>query len=224
MSWAGRHVPSPASDVLRISRAETQTEVLGPGVRSVVWVQRCDLRCAECILPEGHGEDGGEVVGVDALAAALLADPLATGLTISGGEPFLQPAACAALIDRMRAQRPELSTMAYSGYRLEWLRRRCDPGTDALLARLDLLVDGPYIRRRHAALRWRGSANQRLILLTDRHAGVLDEPDVSAGLEVGIDHTGALLVTGVPAEPDWRPRAERALAVTSRDPRMGLDA
>ena len=44
------------------------------------------------------------------------------GLTLSGGEPFLQARALAALVDRVRARRPEgLSVMAFSGYTREAL-------------------------------------------------------------------------------------------------------
>lgn len=209
--WSGRHVPSEDPTVLRVSRVVLRTAVLGPGVRAAVWVQRCDLRCGGCILPEGHGENGGVPVDVRALADALLEDPAIEGITLSGGEPFLQPLAGAALLAALRADRPELSTMAYTGYRLEWLRARRHPGTTALLERLDLLIDGPYVERLHAPLLWRGSRNQRLHALTPRHRDVLDRPDRSAGLELGLDADGAPALIGVPPGPRLRDRLEKLL-------------
>src|SRR6185437_8768369 len=94
------------------------------------------------------------------------------------------------LLDEVRAVRPEFTAMSYSGFTHAALRRGT-PAQRALLDRLDLLVDGPYQVARHGDLRWRGSANQRLIALTDRYRQVFTEPDVGAGIEftVGIDRT-----------------------------------
>src|SRR4051812_25217448 len=104
-----RHAPSIGTPTLRISRAVTRTAVLGPGMRAAVWVQGCDLRCRGCILPEGHDRTGGTVVAVPTLAQALLREHGIDGVTLSGGEPFMQPGACAALIDALRVERPALS-------------------------------------------------------------------------------------------------------------------
>lgn len=210
--WDRRHVPDDDPAALRVSRVVARSNVLGPNLRAVIWVQRCDLRCRGCINPEGHDAAGGYVVPVAALADALLEDPGLDGITLTGGEPFLQPAAAAALLDTLRSSRPDLSSMAYTGYRLEWLRRRRSDGTGALLERLDLLVDGPYVERLHAPLRWRGSSNQRLHALTPRHRHVIAEPDIAAGIEVGFDHDDRLAITGLPETTRFLPRIEALLA------------
>ena len=83
-------------------------------------------------------------------------------MTFSGGEPFCQPAALAALGERVKALGK--SVMTYTGYTLEQLWERQDEGTRRLLAVTDILVgralcgggagpDPPLP----------GSANQRLI-------------------------------------------------------------
>ena len=54
--------------------------------------------------------------------------------------------------------------MAYSGYTLEQLMELPDPYVQKLLSQLDLLVDGPFIEaERNIELRFRGSANQRVL-------------------------------------------------------------
>jgi anaerobic ribonucleoside-triphosphate reductase activating protein len=213
MTVAPPHVPSAGDAAIRVGRVVTRCEVLGPGVRSVVWTQGCDLGCPNCILPESHARDGGTLVAVEALAAALLEDEVPTGLTLSGGEPFMQPAACARLVELMRAQRPDLSVMVFSGYRLASLRRRRDRGTRALLALADLLIDGAYVERRHADLRWRGSSNQRIHILTPRHDDLRHAPDVGQGIEVGMDDDGELFLNGVPPVPGARNDIERLLGL-----------
>jgi anaerobic ribonucleoside-triphosphate reductase activating protein len=193
-----------AEDHLVLSRVSPRTSVLGPGIRAVVWVHGCPLRCAGCIAPEDLPFEGGHRRAVDSLAAELNALPADVGgLTLSGGEPMAQAAALTRLVDALRAER-DWSVMSYSGFTLEHLIRH---GTDAqrsLVGRLDILVDGPYLARRHADLLWRGSANQRLRFLTRRHPA--PARDRSAGLEFDITD-GSLVWTGVPPVPAaWRSR------------------
>lgn len=189
---------------LRLAEFSPRCTVLGPGVRAVVWVQGCPLRCPGCITPEYLPETGGELVSVSRLAERILDLDDLDGVTFSGGEPFAQADALADLVELLREGR-DLSVMAYSGFRIEHLRERGGPER-RLLAGLDLLVDGTYQRERHADLRWRGSSNQRLHILTERHQHLLAEPDVSAGLEVAVRQDGALDPIGVPPVPDFRDR------------------
>jgi anaerobic ribonucleoside-triphosphate reductase activating protein len=161
-----RHHGTDVRDTLRISRTKDATEVLGPGTRAVIWVMGCELRCRGCIAPETHPHAGSlrETEELGAWSAAVAKD----GLTVSGGEPMLQSAAVARLVDIARERRPDLHVMIYTGYRLDWLLRYGSDLQRALLTRVDLLVDGPYVERFHAPVKWRGSRNQRMIDLSGR--------------------------------------------------------
>ncbi|MGW3040570.1 4Fe-4S single cluster domain-containing protein [Kitasatospora sp. NPDC001159] len=196
---------------LSVARRLDRCTVLGPGVRAVIWVQGCPLRCRGCVAAETLPFDGGMPLAVPELADWLCRLPDIEGVTLSGGEPFAQAGALAELLDAVRARRPEFSAMAYSGYRHEALRAG-GPDRRALLERLDLLVDGPYVAARHAALRWRGSANQQLIALGERYAQVPAEPDTSAGVEVSVEPDGSLSWAGVPPTPGFREGLEEQLA------------
>ena len=92
------------------------------------------LRCRGCVVPESHDRSVGERIGVEALAERILGDEQLDGLTLSGGEPFLQAAALARLIDLLRTGVPTFSVMAYSGYRLETLKSRGSCAQRQLLA------------------------------------------------------------------------------------------
>ena len=99
---------------------------------------------------------------MDQLYQAVAENPHLAGVTFSGGEPFCQPEALAALGERVKALGK--SVMTYTGYTLEQLWERQDEGTRRLLAVTDILVDGPYVEaERDLTLLFRGSANQRLI-------------------------------------------------------------
>jgi anaerobic ribonucleoside-triphosphate reductase activating protein len=191
--------------IVRVGRIEHDVTVLGPGRRSVVWVAGCRLACEGCITPELWPTDSGCDMPVDALVAELV-DRAVDGITWSGGEPFDQAAGLAEVTRRIRSQRPGLSAMAYSGFTRAALERRRDAGCAALLAQLDVLVDGRYVRARHAAIRWRGSSNQTIHDLSGRHAAQLARPDEPAGLHRHLGPDGAFRFTGVPPVPDFRKR------------------
>jgi len=164
-------------------------------------------------VPESWDPAGGEALEVAILADWILAQPSIEGLTFSGGEPFRQAAALAELIDAVQSQRA-LTVMCYTGYTLGEIQQRGDTEMLALLSRLDLLVEGPYVRARHADLRWRASRNQRLIALTDRYRALVAELDAqtdrSAGLQFELAGT-QLAFDGIPSEPDFRERFARQL-------------
>jgi anaerobic ribonucleoside-triphosphate reductase activating protein len=194
-----------------VSRVLDRCEVLGPGVRAVIWVQGCPLRCSGCIAPEMLSFAAGTVRTVAGLTSWLCSLDEVEGVTLSGGEPFAQAEPLALLLDEVRAVRPHFTAMSYSGFTLAALRRGT-PAQRALLSRLDLLIDGPYQPARHGDLRWRGSSNQRLVPLTERYRDVLAEPDIGQGLEftLGIDQT--LSWAGVPSVPGFRERVTAGLA------------
>jgi anaerobic ribonucleoside-triphosphate reductase activating protein len=135
-------------------------------------------------------------MSVEAIAGQILASK-DEGLTLSGGEPFEQAGALAELCVRLRAARP-WSFMAYTGLRWEEFRERDD--VQRLLGQLDVLIDGPFIRAQRADLRWRASRNQRILLLSARHADDpwRSEPDRSAGIEVHVSPEGQVFWAGVP--------------------------
>jgi anaerobic ribonucleoside-triphosphate reductase activating protein len=96
----------------------------------------------------------------------MLSNPLTDGLTLSGGEPFLQPEDC--LTIARAAHEQGLSVWCYTGYTLEHLMQNGTEEQKALLREVDVLVDGRYIQeKRSLALEWRGSSNQRVINLKE---------------------------------------------------------
>jgi anaerobic ribonucleoside-triphosphate reductase activating protein len=92
----------------------------------------------------------------------MLKNPLLSGVTLSGGEPFMQSAACLEIAKA--AHEANLNVWAYTGYTWERLMQENDPGRMALLHEIDVLVDGPYIaEKRSLELDFCGSSNQRVI-------------------------------------------------------------
>lgn len=150
------------------------TKALGPGIRSVVWVQGCLLHCSGCIAPEWIPRRQARLVAPSDLAAELLSDDAVTGLTLSGGEPMLQAAPLAATVRAARRNR-DVTVICYSGYTLGELRERPPaPGIAGLLEQIDVLIDGAYVAAANDGRGLRGSSNQVVHHLTGRLADASD--------------------------------------------------
>lgn len=175
---------------LRLHAVEPRSRANGPGSRFVVWMQGCTLGCAGCFNPTTHDATGGREVEVAELAAQMAAAGV-EGLSLSGGEPLQQAEAAVAVLDAARAL--GLSTLAFSGYSIDEIRAL--PFGPEVLARLDVLIDGRYVAGERLATGLRGSANQRIQLLTPRYSqrDVEDTPVA----EIRIGPTGEVVLTGV---------------------------
>lgn len=154
---------------LMISGVEAESIVDGPGMRYVIFTQGCPHRCPGCHNPQTHDFAGGKKADIPAILSEIAADPLLQGVTFSGGEPFCQPGQLAQIAQAVRGMGKDV--VAYSGYTLEQLEEMAetDPAVERLLSLCDVLIDGPYIEaQRDLTLRFRGSANQRIIDLRQR--------------------------------------------------------
>jgi anaerobic ribonucleoside-triphosphate reductase activating protein len=155
--------------MIRIAGVVRESVVDGPGLRYVVFAQGCLHRCVGCHNPETWDPAGGYDITAGELLADIVRNPLLKGVTFSGGDPFLQAGAFAALGEALRQKGYDIVT--YTGYTYEELRAMADPAVQDLLAVTDILIDGPFILgERDLTLPFRGSRNQRVICLSAKTA------------------------------------------------------
>lgn len=134
----------------------------GPGLRLTIFTQGCLHNCPGCHNPQTHDPEGGSWADTEDILAAAAENPLLDGITLSGGDPFLQPVPCLALAEG--AHKIGLNVWTYTGYTWEALLEENDAEKLALLKETDVLVDGPFLlAERSLELRFCGSRNQRLI-------------------------------------------------------------
>lgn len=134
----------------------------GPGLRLTIFTQGCPHHCPGCHNPQTHDPEGGSWADTEDILAAAAENPLLDGITLSGGDPFLQPVPCLALAEG--AHKIGLNVWTYTGYTWEALLEENDAEKLALLKETDVLVDGPFLlAERSLELRFCGSRNQRLI-------------------------------------------------------------
>ncbi|MEA4805674.1 anaerobic ribonucleoside-triphosphate reductase activating protein [Acetobacterium wieringae] len=147
---------------IRIAGVVKESIVDGPGIRFVVFAQGCPHQCEGCHNPATHDLSGGHLVAIDTIIAEMKKNPLLDGITLSGGEPFLQSAGFSELA--RCAQAAGYHVMTYTGYTYETLTAKNDQEWLRLLKYTDLLVDGRFeAEQKSLLLKFRGSHNQRII-------------------------------------------------------------
>lgn len=148
--------------MLNIAGIEEDSITDGPGLRFVLFVQGCPHHCEGCHNPETHEFGVGEEKSVEELFERIKGNPLQSGVTFSGGEPFCQPEGLAKLAHLLKEAGYHLAS--FSGFTFEQLIASTNPAIHDLLSQLDILVDGPFIlAERDLELRFRGSRNQRVL-------------------------------------------------------------
>lgn len=149
---------------IKISGIVKESTVDGPGFRYVVFTQGCPHHCKGCHNPQTHSFDGGSYIDIDTILEDVKKNPLLRGVTISGGEPFMQAKKIAKLLSKI--DRKKLSTIVYTGFLYEDLLNNANEnnGYMDLLKQTDLLIDGKFEEDlMDENLLFRGSSNQRVI-------------------------------------------------------------
>lgn len=150
--------------VIQLSGLVPESIVDGPGLRFTVFTQGCPHGCPGCHNPQTHPFEGGKPLTPTEIFAHIQKNPLISGVTFSGGEPFAQSAALLPLARLIKST--GLHLCAYSGYTLEQLTLDFagEPSVLELLRLCDVLVDGPFIlAERTLSRRFLGSKNQRCL-------------------------------------------------------------
>lgn len=182
--------------MLKVGAVTERTEAEGPGQRFAVWAQGCSIRCSGCFNPHLWTSAGGEEVSAAELADRALASDV-EGVTLLGGEPFEQAEEFARLANLVKDG--GLSVMTFTGHLREELDgATAPPGSAALLAATDLLIDGPY-RADDLDFRrpWVGSTNQRFHFLTERYAHLEEQLSaVGDRVEVRVSANGEVSLGG----------------------------
>jgi len=175
---------------------------LGPEKRSVLWVQKCCFQCPGCVAP-GYREEGGLWIETEELAEIFLENSKeAEGITISGGEPFLQPETLLKFVRKLK-EKKNLGVIIYTGFTKEELEVRMEskPAIKELLQETDLLIDGRYESKKDAGEAMRGSSNQRFLFLTPRY-----ENQISAAerkMQIRFENNKMVMI-GIPSKEDLK--------------------
>ena len=151
-------------EYIRIAGTVEESTVDGPGLRYVIFTQGCPHKCEGCHNPLTHDSSAGNLIKIDTLIEKIQTNPLISGVTLSGGEPFLQAKKLSKLVDKL--DRNKIDVIAYTGFEYEKLIELSNEnnGFKDLISRLDILIDGKFDKtKKDELLMFRGSSNQRVI-------------------------------------------------------------
>lgn len=148
----------------------------GPGVRVSLFVSGCTHHCPGCFNQETWDFNYGKLFDSDVINEILeaLQPSYIHGFTLLGGEPFEynNQIGVLPLLKEIKNRFPNKDIWCYTGYDFEkdilgsmaekWQETR------DMLSCIDVLVDGEFVEaKKDLALRFRGSANQRIIRVQD---------------------------------------------------------
>ena len=138
---------------MRIAGTIPYSVVNGIGVRFVVFVQGCAHHCPGCHNPGTWDFNGGDYITPEALAEIIKSKPYIDGVTLSGGDPFYQEAACLELMEHLPA---DTDLWIYTGFEYDEIK------DTALAKRANVIVTGPYIEELRCVGQMYGSSNQEI--------------------------------------------------------------
>lgn len=151
----------------------------GEGLRAALFVSGCRHYCKGCFSAATWNFNYGEPFTPQReqeIIEDIANNPLLSGITILGGDPFFSSTEVSLFIDRLREAVPNISVWIYSGYTFEELIT--DPHSEeyALLTRCQVIIDGRFEQNLlDTSLLYRGSSNQRIINIpASLHTGSIE--------------------------------------------------
>lgn len=148
---------------LQVAGFLDNSNVNGEGLRSVVFLSGCHHDCPGCHNSDMQNPDYGESLDHSQIISRIESNmPIIRGLTISGGEPFLQ---CDKLLPLLKETKKRLLDIwVYTGYTYEELLE--NQAFKKVLPWIDVLVEGPFVQDLLTTdLPYIGSTNQRILKL-----------------------------------------------------------
>lgn len=135
----------------------------GKGIRFVLFTQGCEHKCEGCHNMHTWDVNGGHDIKIYEILNLIKNEmPIVSGVTISGGEPFMQPDSLLELVRRIKDEL-NLEVAIYTGYKKEELECLGNKSIDEILNLADVIIDGKFEKDNiEGALRYTGSANQRI--------------------------------------------------------------
>ena len=168
------------------------SRVNGPGSRFVIWTQGCRKHCKNCYNPETWSHYRNNLILVDEIFESIK-NSSATGVTISGGDPFEQPEELFYLLGKIKQLDLSDGVIVFSGYTIDEIRVREELRKS--LDYIDVLIDGLYVEEKRTLSGLAGSSNQEFYFLTDK----ISRDNILIDQEVEIHFSSGLIqITGFP--------------------------
>ncbi len=139
--------------------------LLGPAPRLLLWLHGCNRNCPGCIAVDWNNSPSAQYsLSIETIANLINTNDELEGVTISGGEPFLQAESLSELVTRVHKGK-----IIYTGYTIKELRNISSDDISIILDNIDVLIDGQYIEELNDDMPFRGSSNQCIYFFSERY-------------------------------------------------------
>ncbi len=152
--------------VLNVAMLVPHSSVVGPGLRTCIWMQGCSLKCPHCQNPEFQSHSPRNLILPSSLFDIVNQIQDVDGLTISGGEPLQQSKALSYFLEFYHTLNK--SVIIFTGYSSEEIECSSNLYIQKILSFTDCLITGPYRQDLKILDKNVGSRNKRIWLITDR--------------------------------------------------------
>jgi anaerobic ribonucleoside-triphosphate reductase activating protein len=177
---------------INIHSVINSSRVNGPGDRFVIWTQGCRKGCKNCYNPETWSHYKNNLIPIDEIFENIK-NSSATGVTISGGDPFEQPEELFYLLTKIKQLDLSDGVIVFTGFTIDEIRVREE--LNKSLDYIDVLIDGLYVEEKRISSGLAGSSNQEFYFLTDK----ISRDKIVIDQEVEIHSLGELIqITGFP--------------------------
>lgn len=154
---------------MQIERIYYPVKTLGYGNRIGIWTLGCPHRCPKCSNPELWDSNPAKDISIDKIIAFVCSiKGKVDGITITGGEPFLQAKELLQLIYMFNNLGIE-DILVYTGYTLGQLKEMNNPDINEIIKNIAVLVDGQYVDELNDNKPLRGSVNQCIFFLKQKY-------------------------------------------------------
>ncbi len=161
-----------------------------------IWTIGCRRKCKNCSNPELWEENPDKDIPIETIIGIIEKYKDKTdGITITGGEPFLQPDELLSLVEKIRKAGIS-DILIYTGFSFEELSE--NPVTKKILDLSGAVVDGEYIDELNNNKGIKGSDNQRLFVIDKSLGERYKDFETSKRQSEIINNGGKIWSIGIP--------------------------
>ncbi len=183
---------------MMIDRIYFPVKSLGYGERVGLWTVGCPHRCYNCSNAELWDIDSTKEIPLNKIMDLILnIDKQVDGITITGGEPFIQYHELSKLV-RLLNQVGVEDILIYTGYTLNQLIEMNIKDIDEILDSISVLIDGKYVDKLNDNKALRGSSNQNINILNPRFKRKYDYLQTQNRKVQNVFYSNKLMTIGIP--------------------------
>jgi len=178
-------------ELIFINNIIKNTKVEGPGIRHGLWLQGCENKCKGCFAKHTWDIESGQKITVKEIVSEL--SDSEDGVTISGGEPFMQANSLFYILYNLKAN----SIILFTGFTMEELLVSDNEFILKCLDKIDVLITGRYVQKLPEKTRpFVGSENQRFWFLSNKYSWN-DFKNIDNSVEIRIKKNGNVIINGM---------------------------